>query len=186
IIIDNGEAVVVDPADNAEYILEFIRQKGAVLKYVLLTHGHFDHVSAASELQKNGAKIIMSEIDYELIESGELNAMFNVSIDRFNLDITVKHEEVLELIGHNFKVLYTPGHTQGSVCYIMDDDIIFSGDTLFHLSIGRTNFTFGNKAQLFDTVKMLYNLPHDYKVLSGHGPSTTLDFERKNNPYVRL
>lgn len=186
IIIDNGAAVVVDPAENAQLILDFIQRKNAVLKYVLLTHGHFDHVCAVSELQKSGATVVMSKIDFDLVDTGELNAMFYVYVERFNLDISVKQDDVLELIGHTFKVISTSGHTPGSVCYVMDDDVIFTGDTLFYLSIGRTNFTFGNKTELIDSVKKLYALPHDYKILSGHGQQTTLDFERKNNNYVRV
>lgn len=185
IIIEGGDAVVIDPAENAEYIAEYINRKNATLKYILLTHGHFDHVSAVGELQKRGARVVISDADYACFKDGTLNAIFGADVDPFESDIMAADGDVLQFIGHTFKVISTAGHTRGSVCYILDDEIIFSGDTLFYASVGRTDFTYGNKSELYDSVKKLYGLPHDYKIFAGHGQPTTLDYERKNNPYVR-
>ncbi len=122
--------------------------------------------------------------DYKLVD--ELNAMFvgDASGLRFTPDVTVRDGDVIEINGHNFEVISTPGHTPHGVCFVTDGEKIFTGDTLFRLSIGRTDFTLGNKPELIKTVKMLFALDGDYEVFPGHGEPTTLDYERKNNPYV--
>ncbi|MCH5165256.1 MAG: MBL fold metallo-hydrolase [Clostridiales bacterium] len=185
IIIDSNEAIVVDPADDGEYIAEFITSHNAAIKYILITHGHFDHIGAARELQKRGALLYMSETDYNLVDFENRNSIFCAPPDKFLLDVAVHDGDAFTLIGHTFKVISTSGHTPGGVCYIMDDKTIFSGDTLFRLSIGRTDFAYGNRGDLLMSIKKLYELPHDYEVLPGHDRPTTLDYERKNNPYAR-
>lgn len=184
IIIENGNAVVIDPSDGADSISDFVCGKNAEIKHILITHGHFDHVGAVYELSRTGALTAMSETDRKLIVFGSGNGVFNVPSNAFDVTDRVCDGDVLNLIGHGFKVIATPGHTPGSVCYILDDEYIFTGDTLFRLSIGRTDFEYGNRADLMLSLKKLLSLPHDYKILPGHGQPTTLYFERRNNPYV--
>lgn len=184
VLVENGRAVVVDPADEAERICSFVARKQAIVEQVLITHGHFDHIKAARELQKCGAEIYMSGTDYGLVDFGNVNSVFGAPSDRFVLDVEVRDGHEFEISGHIFKVLETPGHTVGSVCYIMDDGIIFSGDTLFKLGVGRTDFPHGNFSELNSSLKKLFSLTHDYRVLPGHGSETSLYFEKQNNPYA--
>ncbi len=183
ILIDNGEAVVIDPGDNADAILKIIHDRNAQPKHVLITHGHYDHIGAAAELQKSGALLYMSQTDHALVDFDE-QGLFGAPRGKFDLDVPVSDGKILNIIGHDFKVISTAGHTPGGVCYVMDDRVIFSGDTLFRSSVGRTDFPFADSSALKASVKKLFALPHDYTVCAGHGPKTTLDFERKYNPYV--
>lgn len=184
ILIADGQAIVVDPGANATKISEFIAGKNATLKYILVTHAHFDHIGAVAELQAEGASVYISQTDYDHVSENDQFGDF-AHVKPFNADVTVKEGDVLELIGHTFKVMETPGHTAGGVCYIMDDETIFSGDTLFRLSVGRTDLPYGNHDDIINSLKKLFALPHDYEVLPGHSRPTTLDFERKCNPYVK-
>lgn len=185
ILSEGNKAVVVDPADAAEEIINIVKSVGAEIVAVLVTHCHFDHIGAVKALQALGAKVYASA-DYELIH--DLNRVFmrDTEMLEFTPDVVVSDGQAFELIGHSFKVISTPGHTPFGVCYIMDDEIIFSGDTLFRMSVGRTDLYGGNYEKLLASVKSLVALPHDYDVLPGHGESTTLDFERRNNPYVHF
>lgn len=186
IVIDNGEAVVVDPADRADHISARIEAHCATLKFILITHGHFDHISAVGELKSRypEARIVMTESDYSVVKFNRSGGVFDVPSAPFGVDVYVKDGDRFLFIGHEFKIVHTPGHTLGGVCYILDDEVIFSGDTLFRSSIGRSDFIFGDSAELIKSVKKLYELRHDYKILPGHGPSTMLDYERKYNAYV--
>lgn len=183
LIIDSGKAIAVDPAYDADGILRIAKAHNASISDVLITHAHFDHIGAIGALKARGAKVYASE-DHKLTD--KLNALFTDDIEglRFTPDITVHGGDSVQINGHTFKVVETPGHTPYGVCYIMDDARIFSGDTLFRLSVGRADFTLGDHAELLRSVKKLFALSHDYEVLPGHGEPTTLDFERKNNPYV--
>lgn len=183
LIIDDGKAVAIDPADDADGILQIAKSHNASVTDVLVTHAHFDHIGALRELKAQSARVYASE-DYKLVD--ELNAMFvgDASGLRFTPDVTVRDGDVIEINGHSFEVISTPGHTPHGVCFVTDGEKIFTGDTLFRLSIERTDFTLGNKPELIKTVKMLFALDGDYEVFPGHGEPTTLDYERKNNPYV--
>lgn len=183
ILIDNGGAIVIDPGDSAETILKILNDRNVKLECVLITHGHYDHIGATAELQQNGAIVYMSETDHALVDFDK-QGLFGAPNARFDVDVHVSDGYKFEIIGHAFKVISTPGHTPGGVCFVMDDRIIFSGDTLFRSSVGRTDFPFADHTKLMTSVKKLFALPHDYVVYAGHGPMTTLDFERKFNPYV--
>ena len=184
VLISDGQAIAVDPGDGATEICEFIKSKNAILKYILITHAHFDHIGAVSELQKTGASVYISQTDYEHVYVNEQFGDF-AHVQPFEADVFIKEGDKFELCGHKFEVIETPGHTAGGVCYIMDDSTIFSGDTLFRSSVGRTDLPFGDYAAIIKSIKKLFALPHDYEVLPGHSQRTTLDFERRNNPYVR-
>lgn len=185
VVINGGRAFVVDPGADAERIIAAAEAEGAKIEWVLLTHAHFDHIGAAAALQRDGAQIILHRDDVKLIKSFQnLSVLAGVKVEHFTPDVTVAGGETLDVAGVSVKVIHTPGHTAGSVCYVAGD-VIFSGDTLFALSYGRTDFPTGSFAQLKNSVvNKLFALEGDYKVLPGHEGPTTLDYERAHNPIL--
>lgn len=185
VVINGGRAFVVDPGADAERIIAAAEAEGAKIEWVLLTHAHFDHIGAAAALQREGAQIILHRDDVKLIKSFQnLSVLAGVKVEHFTPDVTVAGGETLDVAGVSVKVIHTPGHTAGSVCYVAGD-VIFSGDTLFALSYGRTDFPTGSFAQLKNSVvNKLFALEGDYKVLPGHEGPTTLDYERAHNPIL--
>lgn len=185
VVINGGRAFVVDPGADAERIIAATEAEGAKIEWVLLTHAHFDHIGAAAALQREGAQIILHRDDVKLIKSFQnLSVLAGVKVEHFTPDVTVAGGETLDVAGVSVKVIHTPGHTAGSVCYVAGD-VIFSGDTLFALSYGRTDFPTGSFAQLKNSVvNKLFALEGDYKVLPGHEGPTTLDYERAHNPIL--
>ncbi len=182
LIFFENEAWVIDPADDAQAI--FNTANGYPITNVLLTHGHFDHCNAAYELQKRGAQIFMSKKDYQMIENGyDLAKFCNVDFNTFYPDKFIE-EGVLNINGQDIQVISTPGHTAGSLSYIIDNNI-FCGDTLFYMSVGRSDLPTGNKRQLIESIKKLYLLT-EAPVYPGHGRMTSLSFEKENNPYVKI
>lgn len=180
---DNRSAIVVDPSQ--ERILDILNKHKLKCENVLLTHGHFDHVGGVDILSKHGAKIICGENERCLIFSESYLSLFGgVQVPHFEVDKTVIDGEILRLCNIDVKVIETPGHSVGSVSYLIDD-CIFSGDTLFRGSVGRCDLPTGNMGELVRSVKKLYALKGDFKVYCGHELDTTLDYERKNNMYVR-
>lgn len=183
-----GEAIVIDPADNALLIEGKIKEKNLILSGILLTHGHFDHVMAAKELRDLfSATIYVHKEEAELLGQPELNYSANVGNPvSLSPDTVLKDYEELELAGFLIQVLPTPGHTKGGVCYYFKEEkILFSGDTLFLKSIGRTDLPTGNTQTLLRSIQEeLMVLEDDIKVYPGHGNSTTIGYERKNNPYI--
>ncbi len=185
-VVINGErAFVVDPGADAERIIAAAEAEGAKIEWVLLTHAHFDHIGAAAALQREGAQIVLHRDDVKLIKSFQnLSVLAGVKVEHFTPDVTVAGGETLDVAGVSVKVIHTPGHTAGSVCYVAGD-VIFSGDTLFALSYGRSDFPTGSFAQLKNSVvNKLFALEGDYKVLPGHEGPTTLDYERAHNPIL--
>ena len=187
---ETKEAVVVDPADRADVIAGKIREKGVTLKAVLLTHGHGDHILAVSNLKKDfGVKVYAAEAEAELL----LNPARNLSEALFGISVTVEPDVLLldgqefEEAGMRFRMLLTPGHTPGGCCYYQPEEkVLFSGDTLFSGSIGRTDFPGGSLSTLVRSVKeKLLVLPEDVKVYPGHEEMTTIGQELKYNPYMR-
>ena len=182
----NGErAFVVDPGADADKILAAAEAEGAKIEWVLLTHAHFDHIGGVAELQRAGAQVVLHRDDLGIVSSFKNLAFYaGVKVEKFLPDVTVSGGETLDVAGVKVRVIHTPGHTAGGVCYVADD-IIFTGDTLFELSYGRTDFPTGSFAQLKNSVvNKLFALEGDYKVLPGHEGPTTLDYERAHNPIL--
>ena len=179
-----AECVLIDP--GAEYAVVNGAVCGRKVTAVLLTHAHFDHVGAMEALKKEyGIEVIAGEDEKPVLENPSINLTTMIGTAKsYSADRYVKDGEEVELGKRKFKVIFTPGHTCGSVCYICGDTMI-SGDTLFMGSCGRTDFPTGDWKQMTESLKLLKNLDGDYKVYSGHGSSTTLERERKTNMYMR-
>lgn len=183
-----GELLVVDPGDKAQLIEKQIEKTGAKPVAILLTHGHFDHAGAAEELaDKYQISIYAHEAERETLEDPGLNLCGMIGEHKvYHADIFVKDEEVLNLAGFSIRVFFTPGHTIGGCCYyIADEKILFSGDTLFQESVGRTDFPRGSASDLIRAIReKLMPLPDDVTVYTGHDESTLIGYERMHNPYL--
>ena len=183
------ETIVVDPADRADVIGRKAADEGLMLKAVLLTHGHGDHILAVSDLKRDfGVKIYGAEAEKELLLDPAQNlskALFGVSVT-VEPDVLLKDGQEFEEAGISLRMLLTPGHTPGGCCYYQPKEkALFSGDTLFCGSIGRTDFPGGSLSALVRSVKeKLLTLPEDVKVYPGHEGTTTIGHEKKYNPYM--
>ena len=180
---ETGETAVIDPSLSEDSLIEKIKDKN--VKYILITHGHYDHIGGANLVkEKTGAKIVVHKEDEEMLLDSEKN--YGENTEPVYADILVEDGAEIMLGNAKIKVLHTPGHTKGGVCYIFPDDrIIFSGDTLFRLTAGRTDLYGGNARTELMSLAKIGELEGDYKVYPGHDNSTTLDFERQYNRYMR-
>ena len=184
---ENKEALLVDPADNALRISNVIEENGCTLKAILLTHGHFDHIMALNDLKKRyNVPVYAHEEEEDVLKQSSLNLSGSIGqIYTTQADVYVKDGEHLKLAGLDVIVLYTPGHTTGGVCYYFPEEkVLMSGDTLFHCSIGRTDFPTGSMSQLVRSVKeQLFVLPDDVQVYPGHDSVTSIGYEKQYNPF---
>ncbi|MDE6035906.1 MAG: MBL fold metallo-hydrolase [Ruminococcus sp.] len=183
-----GQCIAVDVGGNARLLYEFLSMKKLKLNKILLTHGHYDHMNGVSEIvEKTGSEVYIHENDAPMLTSSVLSLSDLISWSDFCpvSDYKIIHDgDIISDGDCNFKVMHTPGHSMGSVCYICED-VIFSGDTLFCCSIGRTTYDGGNPEMMVQSLEKLYNLEGNYKVLTGHGDNTELEYERNSNPYLR-
>jgi len=186
----SGEAIVVDPGDEAERIDSRLIKLGLKLKQILITHAHFDHVGAAADLKKlTGAPIFLNEADLPLLATvGEQASWMGMRpIETATPDEYLFDGRIVGLERYPAQVLATPGHTQGGVClYFESLKLVIAGDTLFASSIGRTDLPGGDYSQIIHSIQSrLMVLPDDTKVITGHGPSTTIGIERRTNPFLQ-
>lgn len=185
---DSKEAVVIDPADRAEKIYSYLNENDLVCKRILLTHGHFDHIMAAEKLKAlTGAGIYAGENEETLLNDSNLNASINFGREvSLKPDYFLKDKEEFEAAGLIWQVIYTHGHTEGGACYYLkDESTLFSGDTLFYESIGRTDLPTGNHQILIESIKSrLFILPDETEVYPGHGRPTTIGHEKQYNPFL--
>ena len=185
-----GEAAIVDPAWYVDEFNDILEKNNAKLKYIMLTHGHFDHIFGVHGLKEaTGAKVVIHFKDAEhLTDPGKSLAEGNMPEPQIpvSADVLLKEGDVITLGDEEIKVMSTPGHTMGSVCYIIESEkTIISGDTLFCMTAGRTDFPDGSDELMIKSLKRLIALEGDYRVLPGHNKETTLESERKRNWYIR-
>ncbi len=193
VISDNNNAVLIDAPEGAERILAEIEKQGARLEKILLTHGHCDHIEAVAEIaEKTGAQVLIHSADAKKLTDSYLNlseyfSMYTDEVRHYEHGVSINDGDTIAVDEMLFTVFHTPGHTSGSVCYIIDD-VIFSGDTLFCDSIGRTDMPDGDPIKLFASLKKLEEFEgkyDDYRLLSGHGVESTLSREKMHNPFLR-
>ena len=174
---------VVDPGGSPERVLAMIEQSGLELKMILLTHGHWDHVGAIPALLEKWPDLPVYAHEKELCPSDEPNPHYFFPRAGKN-QRTYGEGDVLPLGGLTLKVLHTPGHSAGSVV-ILAEDVMLCGDTLFAGSCGRWDLPGGSEGAMLPSLRRLAELEGDYRVCPGHGPLSTLDRERRSNPYMR-
>lgn len=181
-------AAVIDPGGNASEILTMLRRENLKVEYIINTHGHADHIQANAPIKKEtGAAILIHRDDAEMLTSANknLSAFIGGGITSQPADRLLADGDTISLGAIEFTVLHTPGHTPGGIC-LKTDNILFSGDTLFAESIGRTDFPGGSYRDLITSVQTkLMGMDDDTKVLPGHGPETTIGWERKYNPFIQ-
>lgn len=182
---ETNVAAIIDPAVCNERLTKYIDEARLEIKYILLTHTHFDHIMGCAELVKRyGAKVLIGKAEATLIDtlnSGFTNELLSSSV---KADETLSEGDVVNIGTINLNVIETPGHTPGGITFYTDG-VMFSGDTLFKLSVGRTDFCMGDFNQLSQSVKKLYKYPDETVVYPGHGFTTTIGSEKLSNPYVK-
>lgn len=181
---ESKEAVLIDCSANDPEIKNAVSEAGVILKYILLTHGHFDHVAGIRP--ETSAKIVMNEKDLPILkQANQYLPMFGIpEITIPNIDIFIKEGDILKIGSTEIKVLHTPGHTQGGVCYLIGDNL-FSGDTVFREAVGRCDLEGGDFDQIVESIETkIFTLPEDIKIYPGHGQSTTVGWEKENNRFL--
>lgn len=185
------DCLIIDPGLGASRLLGFIKQHKLNTVAVVLTHGHIDHIGGVAELRENypDVKVYIHKLDAKMLEDAHrnLSAMLGETFNTKPADFYLEDGSVIEQAGIKLQVLHTPGHTPGGIClYLMDEGIVFTDDTLFAESIGRTDFPGGSMEQLLKGIKeKLFTLPDDTVVYPGHGPSTTIAREKAHNQFFQ-
>ena len=188
------ECFIIDPGASGKQLAEKIKQDNLIPVAVLLTHGHFDHVAAAEDLAKElDIKVYAHEAEADTLHDPQKNVSWMVNCkESYEADVFLKDEEIISLAGFEIKVLHTPGHTEGGCCYyVAEENVVFTGDTLFAQSVGRTDFPGGSMSQIVRSIqeKLMTlnepgNLETDIMVYPGHNDPTTIETERMENPYL--
>lgn len=181
-------AMVVDPGDEPDRIMGTVRENGLIVKYIICTHAHFDHVGAVPDLKKEtGAQVILHEDELELYHGARDQAIF-FGYELPTLpepDILVREGDEIKIGGLAFNILHTPGHSPGGIS-LSGEGIVITGDTLFAGSVGRTDFYGGDIDKLKKSFKRLLSLPPETKVFAGHGPDSTIGHESSENYFLNL
>ncbi len=183
---EDGKAIVIDPASSSE-VLMFLQSKELSLGAIILTHGHFDHFAGVPELvRQTGCEVIGAKGDEEMFRSAAkswADFMPFTPFEPVSLDRSFKDGDKLTVCGIEFDVTGTPGHTAGC-CLLISGDVIFSGDTLFHCSIGRTDGYSASGGEMRRSLDKISAMEGEYTIYCGHGTHTTLSFEKQYNPYM--
>ncbi|MCR5151193.1 MAG: MBL fold metallo-hydrolase [Clostridiales bacterium] len=188
---ESCSAAVIDPGLYDENLKKAINENSLNVEKIILTHGHFDHILGVSGLKEaTGACVYIHPLDAEMLRSSEksLLDLFGIGVKQIPVDYDKKlcDGDTVSVGDSAFSVLHTPGHTRGSCCFVNEKDkVIFSGDTLFCRTVGRTDFSGGSAEDMMHSIKRLISLPGDYRVFTGHNIPTTLESERNRNIFIR-
>ena len=182
----NKEGVIIDPGADAKEILKNVKDLGLDIKLIVLTHGHIDHTGAVKEVKKTtGAEVAIHTDDAKSLQEQLLGRLFGLSYPPPPPpDWLLKDGDSIDIGDLHFLVVHTPGHSPGGIC-LLEEGVVFSGDTLFNYGIGRTDMPGGSYSQLMNSIHTkLMVLPDNTTVYPGHGPATTIGTERHSNPFL--
>lgn len=183
------QSLIIDPGGISKELDMKINEIGLdKVKYIVLTHGHFDHIRKVARYKKlTGAKIIANKDEIELIndEENNLSKRYTKGVDYFEVEKQLDDGDEFLLGGSKIKMIKTSGHTKGSACFIVED-CIFSGDTLMKDCIGRCDLPTGNQEDMINSLRKISNFQKNYKIYPGHGEETNLEYEKENNPYLNF
>lgn len=189
VLWNDGEGALIDAGVAANEVIDTISENGITLKYIILTHGHIDHICSVDDIKsKTGGNVVIHTKDAIALTNPKYNgsALFSGESIVFNeADKKVEDGDKLKLGSLEIEIIHTPGHSSGGIC-IRAKDCLFTGDTLFYRSVGRTDLGNGNYDELIDSIKnKILVLDESIVVYPGHGRSTTIGYEKNNNPYLR-
>jgi len=180
---DETFCIIIDPGENPFEIIDFVKKRK--VEYILLTHGHFDHIAGLKILTKfTDASVVVHQSEAEWLLDPELNRSIETKKLIINEwpDILLQGDEIIQCGALSIKAIHTPGHSPGSTCFLLNGKYLFTGDTLLSGVVGPTNLPFGDRDRLKDSIKSkLFRLPGEIEIFPGHGEASTIDFEKNNN-----
>lgn len=188
----NGDGFIVDPGGSATDVESFIRDNDILIHWIILTHGHYDHIGGIQELRnlsENGVAIHHKDAHCLTDATKNLSSFMETPFKMPAAERTLSDKDVLTAGTIKIEVIHTPGHTVGGICLLVtdgDEQLLLSGDTLFAKSIGRSDLPGGDEKVLLESLKKLERFPDNLKVYPGHGPETLIGTEKEQNPYWRL
>jgi glyoxylase-like metal-dependent hydrolase (beta-lactamase superfamily II) len=185
---DTKEAIVIDPGGDAPLILDRVKELGLAIKYIVNTHGHIDHIAANRPVKEGtGAQLAIHQDDAEWLvtDQGAYARMLGVSSPGPAADVLLEEGDEIAIGNQRLQVIHTPGHSLGGIS-LVGDGVVFCGDTLFSMGVGRVDLPGGSWETLMNTIKTrLFTMPDDTVAYTGHGPETTIGRERQLNPWFR-
>lgn len=184
---ETKKCMVVDPGGSLENMQSYIKENGLSVDYIVLTHGHADHIGYVKDLKNaTGAKVVADINEKDMLNDKDknLSSKMKCGSQEFDADIYVKDKDTLSIGNLKMRFIHTPGHTKGGMCIRFGDDMI-TGDTLFAGSIGRTDLYGGDYKEMEKSLKKLCKYEDNVRIYPGHGPSSTLGIEKQSNPYLR-